>query len=104
MASQTPTVCYKSVESLSNLIRPRVLFTKFPNPTTKKEELGKKPAKSNDPDMGTYNPEPGYVVTNPAVLSQKWSPSPIVKFYERQIKLSSGVPAAGHYNITKEMY
>ena len=54
-SKQTPTVCYQKVEQLTNSTKPRILVTKIHDPLIKKEDLGKKPKKSADPDMGTYD-------------------------------------------------
>ena len=54
-AKLTPTVCYKDIESLSTMIKPRCLYTKIPAVKETAQEANRiRPKKSHDPDMGTY--------------------------------------------------
>ena len=100
-SKQTPTVCYKTVDNLIGPTKPRSLITKIYEPTTKKEDLMKKPKKDPLPDMGSYESKRGFEYTRDrSYPSQKWSPSPVVKFYEPQIKRSKQVPSCSHYTVT----
>ena len=104
-AKQTPTVCYKEVGSLTNLVKPRILETKIhPNKLTA-QEVAKKPPKSKDPDMGTYNaPKCIDHFTDKTGFSGKLSSAPVPKFYDMAIKKSKGVPAPTHYKITQNHF
>ena len=95
-------MCYKTVESLSNLVRPKSRVTKIYDPKIKREDLSKKPPKDKGPDMGSYDSKKGYEYTQTKGLSQKFSAAPIVKFYEQDIKRSKKVPSCSHYTVTKD--
>ena len=90
------------MEQLTQSIKPRILVTKIPDPLVKKEEWGKRPKKSNDPDMGTYEPTKAFKYTVKRGFSQKWDTGPVVKFYEGEIKRSKKVPSCSQYTVTND--
>ena len=53
-AKQTPTVCYKNVDQLTNMTKPRIFALKIPDAKTKAADMHRKPPKSKEPDMGSY--------------------------------------------------
>ena len=101
-SKQTPTVCYKTVESLSALVKPKIYATKIPDPLVKREDLRMKPKKDAGPDMGSYEAPKVLKELETKGISQAWSNAPIIKFYDSQIKHAKKVPAAGHYKVTSE--
>ena len=54
-SNQSPTVCYKKVEDLTNLVKPKIFSLKMIEPSKKFDDW--KPKKSDLPDVGTYNPD-----------------------------------------------
>lgn len=101
-SKQTPTVCYQTTEQLIGPTKPRVLVTKIPDPLVKKEDLGKKPKKSSEPDMGTYDATKAFRYTQKRGFSQKWDTGPVVKFYEGEVRRAKKVPSCSHYVVTNE--
>ena len=75
------------------------------DPLIKREDLGKKPKKSTDPDSGTYEVGKShkYLEANKGP-SQKMSPAPIIKFYDQAIKISRHIPAPTHYKVDQKSY
>ena len=63
-SNQSPTVCYKKVEDLTNLVKPRIFALKIAEPSKRLEE-NKKPKKSDLPDMGSYNPDDSKIRRGP---------------------------------------
>lgn len=55
-AKQTPSVCYKDVKSLTNCTKPRIFALKIPDAKTTAADMHRKPKKSTEPDMGSYEP------------------------------------------------
>ena len=101
-SKQTPTVCYKTTDSLTGATKPRIFSTKIHDPLVKKEDLGKKPKKSNLPDMGSYDSTKAYRYTMKRGFSQKWDSGPVKKFYEIDIKRSKKVPSCSYYTVTND--
>lgn len=85
-AKQTPTVCYKKVEDLSNLIKPKIFAAKIVEPVMKKDDVGKKIPKDKGPDMGSYEVGPAQNYVAKRGLSQKWSTGPVVSFHDASVK------------------
>ena len=97
-ARQTPAVCYKDLKSLTNSTKPRAFALKIPDAKTKASDMHRKPKKSTEPDMGSY--EPAKVkekLRDMSGPSQKMSNTPITKYYDINIKRSKHVPGPGHY-------
>ena len=90
------------MEQLIGPTKPRIHVTKIPDPLVKKEDLGKRPKKSTDPDMGTYEPTKAFKYTVKRGFSQKWDTGPVVKYYERDIKRSKIVPSCSQYTVSKD--
>ena len=96
-------MCYKSVEALT-ANKPRVIAPKIYEPKVKREDLRKKPKKDSAPDMGSYEPAKVAKALHKQGLSQKWDTGPVVKFYEKQVKLSKHVPSCNYYKVTTDAY
>ena len=82
--------------------KPRIFVTKIHDPLIKKEDLGKKPKKSTDPDMGTYDSTKAFRYTMRRGFSQKWDTGPVIKFYEGELKRSKKVPSCSYYTVTDD--
>ena len=92
-------MCYKTVESLTNAVKPRLLTSKWQEPKVKREELRAKPKKDPNPDMGSYESSKCLSYIEKKGFSQQWDKGPVLKFYESAVKHSKKVPACSHYNV-----
>ena len=100
-SDQTPSLCYKEVESLTKLVKPKALSFKIHNETEIQAEQAKRIGKkSNLPDVGTYEHVKSFNSTQVTPgYSQKILKAPKTMFYENSIKRTKFVPPPNHYKI-----
>ena len=83
------------------MVKPKSFAASITQPKTKKEDLTHKIKKDSGPDMGSYEPRRSLdFLDNKDGPSQKWQTGPVIRFYEKTLKIHKDNPNMATYKVT----
>ena len=91
---------------MTSVTKPKTFAAKITAPKNTADEPAHKIRKDTmAPDMGSYEPRKSQEYIEPKKgPSQKWETGPVVRYYEKMIKLNKEKPACNNYKVTSDHF